>query len=291
MTPILGVMLGIVLTDFNNMAVSFAFVCGGAVCAIAIGYVFSLFVDESSIDPENNAQVGTRIHPKLLDLIASLATGAVAAVALVRSDIAGSLPGVSIAISLVPPLNVVGVCLRLRNWEGAIGSFLLFFTNYLCILSVGMMVMFMYRVHRMIRRRKYRLARFGMWILRQTYIIVLIIFLVGVGFCLAVSSALWRNGIEVEKCLSNTEIYPIIGWSGVDDKSADEGEWTVFEVVVRRTTALSNEWLGVVLFAGSPPFPIIGDITPVAEECGANDITLQFIPTYRYTDLLVSSDS
>ena len=43
-----------------------------------------------------------------MDLLAALATGAVGSVALVRRDISDTLPGVAIAISLVPPLSVVG---------------------------------------------------------------------------------------------------------------------------------------------------------------------------------------
>ena len=131
MVPILGTMLGIVLNDLANTLMSVTFTLLGIICAVGMGFVFSLFVDESSISPENNSQVAGRISPRLLDLIGALATGAVASVALVRKDIAGSLPGVSIAISLVPPLNVVGVCLRLRDYSAASGAMILFVTNYL----------------------------------------------------------------------------------------------------------------------------------------------------------------
>jgi uncharacterized membrane protein len=51
---------------------------------------------------ETNSQVNGRVHPKLIDLVAALATGAVGSFALVRSDVSDTLPGVAIAISLVP---------------------------------------------------------------------------------------------------------------------------------------------------------------------------------------------
>lgn len=47
-----------------------------------------------------------------MDLVAALTTGAVGSVALARSDISDTLPGVAIAISLVPPLAVVGLTLE-----------------------------------------------------------------------------------------------------------------------------------------------------------------------------------
>ena len=83
MTPILGTMLGIVLTDAKNLATSLTFTLLGIVTAVSMGYIFSLFVDETSILPENNSQIAARINPRLLDLIAALATGAVGTIALV----------------------------------------------------------------------------------------------------------------------------------------------------------------------------------------------------------------
>ncbi|MFI6416971.1 DUF389 domain-containing protein [Streptomyces sp. NPDC050842] len=51
----------------------------------------------------SNSQVSSRISPRLIDLLAALATGTVGAFTLVRTDISDTLPGVAIAISLVPP--------------------------------------------------------------------------------------------------------------------------------------------------------------------------------------------
>jgi uncharacterized membrane protein len=59
-----------------------------------------------------NSQVAARGHPRIVDLVAALATGAVGSIALARSDISDTLPGVAIAISLVPPLAVVGLTLE-----------------------------------------------------------------------------------------------------------------------------------------------------------------------------------
>ena len=59
-----------------------------------------------------NSQVASRVAPRLIDLVAAVATGAVGAFAVVRSDVSDTLPGVAIAISLVPPLAVVGLTLE-----------------------------------------------------------------------------------------------------------------------------------------------------------------------------------
>jgi len=54
-----------------------------------------------------------------------------------RDDIADSLPGVAISISLVPPLCVVGLGLSAGQWSVAEGAMLLFLTNFLSILLAG----------------------------------------------------------------------------------------------------------------------------------------------------------
>jgi uncharacterized membrane protein len=67
----------------------------------------------------------------------ALACGAAGAFAMSRSDVADSLPGVAISISLVPPLCVVGLGLSGGEWSVAWGAMLLFLTNFLSILLAG----------------------------------------------------------------------------------------------------------------------------------------------------------
>ena len=95
-----------------------------------------------------NSQVASRVTPEFVDLVAALATGAVGSVALARSDISDTLPGVAIAISLVPPLAVVGLTLESGAPRQSLGAFLLFTTNVVAILASGTVVMALYRAYR-----------------------------------------------------------------------------------------------------------------------------------------------
>jgi len=149
MTPILGTMLSVVLADRRNLIRSLLLVAGGGLVAIAIGWLAGLVVVNEVI-AEANSQVASRVHPRLVDLIAALATGAVGSVALVRSDISDTLPGVAIAISLVPPLSVVGFTLQAGKPDQALGAALLFMTNAAAILGSGTVVMALYGVHRLV---------------------------------------------------------------------------------------------------------------------------------------------
>jgi len=48
-----------------------------------------------------------------------------------------ALSGVAIAISLVPPLGVVGVCAGQGDWEMALGAFVLFASNMVAMVLAG----------------------------------------------------------------------------------------------------------------------------------------------------------
>ena len=100
-------------------------------------------------------QILSRVTPNLLDLGVAIASGSAASLAYSRRSISTALPGVAIAVALVPPLCVVGIGLALG--ESAIldigtyfsrqgqplnipgGAFLLFLTNLVGIIfSAGL---------------------------------------------------------------------------------------------------------------------------------------------------------
>lgn len=135
-TPIMGVALAIAKRRRNG---ALLFVLGGMVLAIATGAVFSLILP-AGYDLLDNSQIAGRVGPGLIEMIAALATGLAGAVALARRDVAAVLPGVAIAISLVPPLAVVGVCLGRLEFALAFGATLLFVSNFLALVLAGTLV-------------------------------------------------------------------------------------------------------------------------------------------------------
>lgn len=149
MTPILGTMLSVVLADRMNLTRSLLLVLGGVITAIAIGWLVGLLV-LGDVVAETNSQVAGRVQPRLVDLGAAIATGAVGSVALIRRDISDTLPGVAIAISLVPPLSVVGLTLEAGAWGQSFGALTLFLTNVAAILGTGTVVMALYGFHRVV---------------------------------------------------------------------------------------------------------------------------------------------
>ncbi|MEN9620485.1 MAG: hypothetical protein RL499_678 [Actinomycetota bacterium] len=146
--PIQGTMLATVLGDRSNLVRSLLLVFAGAGAAIAIGFAIGMLV-AGDVVAATNSQVAGRVSPRLIDLLAALGTGVVGSVALVRRDISDTLPGVAIAISLVPPLTVVGLTLESGAFGEALGAMLLFVTNVVAIIATGIVVMSFYGVNKL----------------------------------------------------------------------------------------------------------------------------------------------
>lgn len=145
MTPILGSALAVVLADRARIVRGVTTVLLGAALVVVLGFLLGLLVPEPVV-AATNAQVSARVSPDLIDLVGALATGLVGAFALVRADVSDTLPGVAIAISLVPPLVVVGLTLESGAPDQALGALLLFASNVAAIIATGTGLLLVYRV-------------------------------------------------------------------------------------------------------------------------------------------------
>ena len=109
-------------------------IIGGALLVVGIAFAVSLVLpDPLTLTPSLDA----RTAPGLLDLGVALTAGAAGAYVAVRRTGSDALPGVAIAVSLVPPLATVGICLELGRLDDAAGALLLFVTNFAAITVVA----------------------------------------------------------------------------------------------------------------------------------------------------------
>jgi uncharacterized hydrophobic protein (TIGR00271 family) len=138
-TPILGIAVGLVVGRIALVGRSILWVLGGVVIVVAIGALASAVIADPS-RLAGNSQITGRTSPGLLDMIAALATGTAGAFAMSRRDLSAVLPGVAIAISLVPPLGVVGVTAGQGEWAAAFGALMLFLSNVIALVIAGSIV-------------------------------------------------------------------------------------------------------------------------------------------------------
>ncbi len=139
MTPIMAVSLSVVSGDGRNIVRSLLIVAAGTAAVVGSAYVLAVVL-VGTVQIAGNSQITARTSPRLIDLIIAVASGAAGAFATGREDVSDALPGVAIAVSLVPPLSVVGICLSAGAFRDALGAFLLFLTNFLAIVVAGLVV-------------------------------------------------------------------------------------------------------------------------------------------------------
>jgi len=139
MTPILSLSLSMISGDFILFLRSLESVIKGVGLAVLIAIIFTLFAPGVAITPEAT-EILIRTSPTLFDLVIALAAGAAGAYALVNSDVSESLPGIAIAVSLLPPLAVGGIGIGLKQFDIAAGSMLLFLANIIAINAAALLV-------------------------------------------------------------------------------------------------------------------------------------------------------
>jgi uncharacterized hydrophobic protein (TIGR00271 family) len=143
--PIQGAAVAIAFGELRPLLLSTAIVVAAMALVVGLAAAIAVVLPELH-PPESNSQITGRASPTLVDLVAAATTGVAGAFAVGRRDIGDILPGVAIAISLVPPLAVVGVAGVGGEWDSAFGALLLFLTNVLAIVVVGIMVFSSLRV-------------------------------------------------------------------------------------------------------------------------------------------------
>ena len=253
-TPILGIGLGIVTGHLSLVIRSILWVLVGLVIVVALGLVFALFV----ATPESlaaNSQVEGRTSPSLMDLVAALATGFAGGFAMCRKDLSAVLPGVAIAISLVPPLGVVGVCAGQGLWGDALGALVLFLSNVLALVIAGTIVFTMGGYARdpgssptANRRRAYVVV---------TVLAVVVTVPLAANSIVAVALARWTATIQTVTTTwladePGARVYDVT-WSGADatvDVTTDDGEVPdIGDLRTSLSTAIPS-WVGVVVDVG-----------------------------------------
>ncbi len=155
MSPIMSFSYGLVAVDVRLISRSALTVVLGVGLVVALAYGSTLLFGLRIVGSE----ILGRTAPSLIDLGVAMAAGAAAAFAHTRRSIMTSIAGVAIAVALVPPLAVTGIGLAIGRkaatesgfslseigffsggLDVAVGSFLLFLTNFIGIVALAILV-------------------------------------------------------------------------------------------------------------------------------------------------------
>jgi uncharacterized hydrophobic protein (TIGR00271 family) len=120
---------------------------GVSALGIFIGLAASLFIGALNPGFEPSMEIEARGDPDVLDLLIALASGMVAAYAMGRHNVAGTLAGVAIAAALLPPLAVIGIGLTNDSLFVAGNAAILFATNLVAIILGASLVFRLLGLH------------------------------------------------------------------------------------------------------------------------------------------------
>lgn len=135
--PITAIAYSMVIANRRLLRRSSLTLLTGTLMTIVTSMIIAYLIGLRNLNPEITA----RINPTLMDLGVALAAGAAGAFARSRRSIADALPGVAIAVALVPPLSVIGIGLANSEMKVATGASLLFLTNLTGIIFSGGLVL------------------------------------------------------------------------------------------------------------------------------------------------------
>ena len=144
MTPIMGAAAATVTADNRRLVAALSIIALGTVLAIFVGGLMSMMAGGTVIDVRALPQeIRSRTFPGLLDLGIAISAGAAAGYVLPRRSAISALPGVGIAVALVPPLATVGITAELGLPAEARNALLLYVTNLAAIVfAAGVMLLF-----------------------------------------------------------------------------------------------------------------------------------------------------
>ncbi len=136
MTPVLGTAASLTMALGRPLRRSLLVLTTASLGSVALAWLFSLGLREGPLSSE----ILARTSPDARDLVVALAAGAAAAYATARADLSNALPGVAVAVALLPPLAVVGMTIESGRTDLAAGALLLYLTNLAAIVAAGVVV-------------------------------------------------------------------------------------------------------------------------------------------------------
>ena len=144
--PLLGLSLALAVGDGRLFVQTAATVLLGAAGIVALAALLTWLLPFQTVTDE----IAARTRPTTLDLAIAVFSGLAGAVVTASREarLSASIPGVAVAVALVPPLGVAGFGLAVGQWPIAQGALLLFGANLAGIVLSGMGVFLLIGMHR-----------------------------------------------------------------------------------------------------------------------------------------------
>ena len=133
MNPVMAAAGSVVMGWSHRFYASLWLVFLMGIVALALSALIAALSPELIFIPE---QVQARTRPTYFDLLIALAAGSAGAYTIARKE-SGAIPGVAVAVALLPPLASAGILLTTGDFELTIRAIVLFLTNLVAMILAG----------------------------------------------------------------------------------------------------------------------------------------------------------
>ncbi|MBU2613098.1 TIGR00341 family protein [Patescibacteria group bacterium] len=148
LSPILSVAMGIVVADVKVIGWAARTLMLATILIVGISLIVAFFFPDRFMTDE----LAARSSASLAGMIVAVASGVAAAFAFSKSDLSATIPGIAVAVSLLPPIAATGVGLSMGDWTFVVGSFSVFLVNLVGVVLAATVVFSLLGFHPLRRK-------------------------------------------------------------------------------------------------------------------------------------------
>lgn len=135
--PLLSLSLSVVMSDYSLIGRSATTLLKAGILGVASAFLATLFFGGADVV---TAEILQRTEPTLLTISIAIVAGFAVAYTLVKPELSATLPGIAVAVALIPPLATIGVGLAIFNWSIVSGATIFLLINVVGIIFASMLV-------------------------------------------------------------------------------------------------------------------------------------------------------
>ena len=155
LAPVLSLALGMAMGDKSVMFRSIWIILITSAFVFIISWLMSLFMSFESV----NVEIVSRIEPSLAYLVVALFAGIAGSFSYIKPKLNAILPGVAIAIAVLPPLSVSALGLSLGDTDILFGALSLYLVNLVGIVLAALVVFATFGFYPLRRRAEMEVRR------------------------------------------------------------------------------------------------------------------------------------
>lgn len=147
LAPVLGLALGTSMSHHPLIRRSLSTIGYSVLLSVGAAIVATFLFSVGNLTGGVNETILVRTEPSLLFFIVAIISGFAVSYASVRPDLSATLPGVAVAVALIPPLAVFGIGIALLSQSIVAGAFVMFLINILGMVFAAMVTFSLMDVH------------------------------------------------------------------------------------------------------------------------------------------------